>query len=101
MDEAARAPYVKLAEADKARSLRQKEEIKTLGYYTLENGTKSTDPENHHLLKVKKKRAKRTKKTEETDGDGAESDREESKESAEEKPAKQRKQSKSVGCAKK
>ena len=36
--------YTDRAEADKARQLKQKEELAKKGYYTLPDGSKSTDP---------------------------------------------------------
>ena len=38
----------------KERAIKQTAELKEKGYYTLENGSKSTDEANKHLLKVKK-----------------------------------------------
>ena len=57
-----KAPYVKRAEEDKARLARQTEELKAKGYYTLENGSKSTDEKNAHLFKVKAKKGKEEEK---------------------------------------
>ena len=62
---------------------KQTAELKKKGFYTLEDGSKSTDPQNAHLLKIKKKR---TKKTQDTSEDAEEQDEEESKPKA--KPAK-------------
>lgn len=58
MSEAERAPYVQQSEKAKAVVEEQKKELKAKGYYTLEDGSKSTDPQNAHLLKVKKKKRK-------------------------------------------
>ena len=52
-----KAPYIKLAEEDKKRFDRQVEELKKKGYYTLEDGSKSTDPANASLLQRKKSKA--------------------------------------------
>ena len=49
-------PYIKAAEKDKERLEKQKLELKKKGYYTLEDGTKSIDPENKFLVQVKRKR---------------------------------------------
>ena len=43
-------------EEDKKRVERQTAELKQKGYYTLADGSKSTDPENAKLLAVKKKK---------------------------------------------
>jgi len=51
-----KAPYVKMAEEDQKRVTRQTEELKRLGYYKLDDGSKSTDIQNKHLLKVKVKK---------------------------------------------
>ena len=56
MSEAERAPYVEMSEQAKAKVDEQKKELKEKGYYTLEDGSKSTDPQNSHLLKVKGKK---------------------------------------------
>ena len=55
MTEKQKSPYEKKAQKDKEREDKQARELHKLGYYTLEDGTKSTDPENAKLLKVKKK----------------------------------------------
>ena len=55
-----KAPYVKMAEESKVRFEKQVDELKKKGYYTLEDGSKSTDPQNATLLKVKKKTIKKT-----------------------------------------
>ena len=46
-----------MAAADKERVQKQTNDLAKLGYYKLEDGSKSTDPENASLLKVKKKRS--------------------------------------------
>ena len=48
-------PYHKMADKDKQRYDKQVAELKRKGYYTLEDGTKSTDKENSNLLKSKTK----------------------------------------------
>ena len=53
-----KAPYLKRAEEDKERVVRQTDELRRLGYYVLEDGSKSTDAANKHLLKVKAKKSK-------------------------------------------
>ena len=55
MSEEQKQPYNDQSEQAKQLVERQKAELKQKGYYTLENGTKSTDPENKHLMKVPKK----------------------------------------------
>ena len=50
-------PYLDMAEQAKERAEKQKVELEKKGYYTLENGSKSTDEANTHLLKVKKPKA--------------------------------------------
>lgn len=55
MTDKQKVPYEKKATKDKDREHKQIVELTKLGYYTLEDGTKSTDPENAKLLKVKKK----------------------------------------------
>ena len=50
------APYEKMHEEDKKRVERQTAELKKQGYYTLADGSKSTDPENAKLLAKKKKK---------------------------------------------
>ena len=52
-------PYEDKAGAAKAVAEKQTAELKKKGYYTLEDGSKSTDPQNAHLLKIKKKRSKK------------------------------------------
>ena len=49
--------YTDQAATDKARHEKQKQELAKKGYYTLPDGSKSTDPQNAALLKKKKKRA--------------------------------------------
>ena len=62
MSDAEKQPFITKAEEAKELVERQKVELKKKGYYTLENGTKSTDPENSHLLKVKKSKSEAAKK---------------------------------------
>ena len=73
MSEKEKAPYVKMAEADKAREEKEKAELAKKGYYTLSDGTKSTDPANVKLLKVKKKRSKASQ-TRKSIGNSSDSD---------------------------
>ena len=77
-----KAPYQKMADESKVRFEKQVAELKKKGYYTLEDGSKSTDPQNAQLLKVKKKT---TKKTDESVAASA----------VKEKPGKSRQRSKS------
>ena len=56
MSEEEKAPYTDRSNLSKARVDKQRKELKAKGYYTLEDGSKSTDPENLHLLKLKKKK---------------------------------------------
>ena len=56
MSEEQKAPYEEKARLAKEIVARQKEELKKLGYYMLEDGTKTTDPQNASLLKIKKKK---------------------------------------------
>ena len=56
--EEVKAPYYKMAEEDSKRFARQTDELKKLGYYTLDDGSKSTDEKNKHLFKVKAKKGK-------------------------------------------
>ena len=74
MNEEAKAPYEKMSQEDKVREEKQKAELAKKGYYTLTNGTKSTDPENAQLLKKKKKSKKITGHTlkghDDSDSDG-------------------------------
>ena len=58
MTEEQKAPYAKKAALDKEREHKQAAELAKHGYYTLEDGSKSTDPENAKLLKIKKKRSR-------------------------------------------
>jgi hypothetical protein len=46
MSEKEKAPYVKLSENDKARFERQQAERDKKGFFTLDDKSKSTDPEN-------------------------------------------------------
>jgi len=61
--------YIKMNETDKKRFEKQVAELKKHGYYTLEDGSKSTDPQNADLLKVKVKRGKKNKGKDESDSD--------------------------------
>jgi len=54
MTENDKAPYVKMSDGDKTRYERQLTEREKKGYFTLDNKTKSTDPENAKLFKKKK-----------------------------------------------
>ena len=67
MSEEAKAPYNEKADAAKAIVEKQKKELQMKGYYTLENGSKSTDTVNAALLAVKKKRSKKTSNDESDD----------------------------------
>ena len=69
-----KAPYALLAVKDKAREGKQATELAKLGYYTLPDGTKSTDPENAKLLKVKKKRSTLNRSKSSASSDGGELD---------------------------
>jgi len=59
MPDAEKQPYVDRGEAAKQLVERQKVELAKKGYYTLEDGSKSTDEKNAHLLKVKKPKSVR------------------------------------------
>ncbi len=52
MTDKEKAPYEKLALDDKARHEKQLKELETKGYFKMDDGTKSTDPANAHLVKV-------------------------------------------------
>ena len=54
MSDAEKKPYNDKADASKALVEKQKAELAKKGYYTLSDGSKSTDPQNSDLLKVKK-----------------------------------------------
>lgn len=54
MSEKEKAPYEKLKEKDATRYANQLAEREKKGYFKLEDGTKSTDPDNAKLFKVKK-----------------------------------------------
>ena len=58
MSDAEKQPWFELANDAKERVEKQKLELAAKGYYTLENGTKSTDPENADLLKVKARKSR-------------------------------------------
>ena len=60
MDEEEKAPYEELATEDQKRFDRQTAELKSKGYFKLEDGTKSTDPANAALFKQKGKPNKST-----------------------------------------
>lgn len=56
MDDAAKAPYTEMSKNDQVRHDKQLADFNSLGYFTLEDGTKSTE----HQPKVKLgKRAKK------------------------------------------
>ena len=57
--------YKKMHEEDKLRYEKQTEELKKKGYFTLSDGTKSTDPENVKMLQPKKKKTTSGEETEE------------------------------------
>ena len=59
MSDEEKRPYEDKSGAAKAVAEKQTAELKKKGYYTLEDGSKSTDPQNAHLLKIKKKRSKK------------------------------------------
>ena len=46
MTDAQRQPYNDLSAADKIRKLKQDADLQRKGYFLLEDGTKSTDPQN-------------------------------------------------------
>lgn len=69
MSEEQKAPYQKKHEIDKVRYEKQCKELEKKGYYTLSDGSKTTDPQNSHMLKVKKKRAKTPNKEVEASSD--------------------------------
>ncbi len=54
MTDTEKAKYNKLSQQDKLRYQAQLDEREKKGYFMLENGTKSTDPANAKLFKVKK-----------------------------------------------
>ena len=54
LPDADKQPYVDRAEAAKELVDKQRAELAAKGYYTLEDGSRSTDAANSHLLKVKK-----------------------------------------------
>ena len=54
MSDEQKEPFNKLAQADKERYDRQKQELDTQGYFTLDDGTKSTDPVNLNKSKKQK-----------------------------------------------
>jgi len=86
MSEEQKAPYEEKARLALEVVGRQKEELKKLGYYMLEDGTKSTDPQNASLFKIKKKKAI---KVDQTQVDHEASEEEEKKETK--KPVKNKK----------
>ncbi len=47
-----KAPYEKLHLEDKTRHEKQLKMLELKGYFRLDDGSKSTDPENAHLVKV-------------------------------------------------
>lgn len=57
MSEKEKAPYVKCSDNDKVRFERQQAEREKKGFFTLEDKSKSTDPENQKLFKRKKSAA--------------------------------------------
>lgn len=57
ISEKEKAPYLKENEKLKEIEQQQKDELAKKGYYTLQDGTKSTDSENEEILKFKKKPA--------------------------------------------
>ena len=61
--------YIKMNENDKKRFDKQVAELKKHGYYTLEDGSKSTDPQNAALLKVKVKKGKKDKGKDDSESD--------------------------------
>ena len=62
MNDEDKQPFEAKSKSAAERVEAQTEELKKKGYYTLEDGSKSTDPANAALLKIKKKRVE--KKTE-------------------------------------
>jgi len=54
LSEEAKAPWDALATAEKVRELERKAEVEKKGFFLMEDGTKSTDPANAKLFKVKK-----------------------------------------------
>lgn len=64
-----RQPYVLLGDKEKKRVEKQAAELKKNGYYTLDDGSKSTDPQNADLLKVKAKKVKKSKKGDESESE--------------------------------
>ena len=80
MSDAEKQPFLTKAEESKELYEKQKVELKKKGYYTLENGTKSTDPENAHLFKVKKSKSEAATKKKSTKNAAAEDDEEEEEE---------------------
>ena len=69
MEQKDKQKYIKMNEADKKRFEKQAAELKKLGYYKLEDGSKSTDPQNAELLKVKVKRTKKNSRKENSDSE--------------------------------
>ena len=64
MTDAEKEPHTKENERLKEIADDQKKELAKHGYYTLANGSKSTDPQNSELLKIKKKKTKKPKEDE-------------------------------------
>ena len=57
MSDKEKAPFEKLATEDKARYEKQTNELETKGFFKMGDGSKSTDPANAHLAKVKKSKS--------------------------------------------
>ena len=64
MPDQLKEPFVKLSEQDKERYYRQKNEFESKGYFTLEDGSKSTDLANQDAgcLKYISRRQKKSPK---------------------------------------
>lgn len=58
MSEKEKAPWTKVAENDKLRYQKQVEMLSSKGFFMLKDGTKSNDPANAHLIKVKREKSK-------------------------------------------
>ena len=57
MSEKEKEPFLKLSDKDKARFEKQQAEREKKGFFTLDDNSKSTDPENAKLFKRKKSAA--------------------------------------------
>ena len=65
MAEEEKQPFEVMSKSAEDRREAQIEELKKKGFYTLEDGSKSTDPANKALFKLKKKRGQKNEATSE------------------------------------